>query len=233
MSSHFSFKTGAAVAAIFMAASCHGLYAQDAPRAETRPREAKPLTPRIAPTDYQSQAQAGTVTIAADFAAHGVPTPDGTFSVEGYIVVEAGLYGPPGARINLSYKDFSLKVNGKKNALPAQPYEAAFRSLKDPEWEPPIPAESTSKTAINSGGSGGRGGGGGGQGDPPPPPPKMPLPLVLAMEQKVKMASIPEGERALPAAGLIFFSYGGNPNGIRSLELIYTGAAGKASLPLR
>jgi hypothetical protein len=232
MPSHFSFRTGAAVAVIFLAANCHGLFAQEAPRAEARPREAKPLQPRIAPTDYQSQAQAGTLTIAADFVAHGVPTPDGTFSVEGYVVVEAGLYGPPGARINLSYQDFSLRVNGKKNALPAQRYEAVFRTLKDPEWEPPIKAESTSKTAINSGGSGG-GGGGGGQGDPPPPPPKMPLPLVLAMELKVKMASIPEGERALPAAGLIFFPYGGNPNGIRSLELIYTGAAGKASLALR
>ena len=179
------FRTGVAIAAIFMAAGIQGGYAQ-----ETRAREAKPLPARIAPSDYQAQAQAGSVTIAADFEGHGVPTPDGTFSAEGYVVAEVGIYGPAGARLNLSYKDFSLRVNGKKNALSAQTYESVYRSLKDPEWEPPFKAESSSssKTGINTGG-----GGGGGAGDPPPPPAKMPLPLVLVMEQKVKMASIPEG----------------------------------------
>jgi hypothetical protein len=34
-------------------------------------------------------------------------------------------------------------------------------------------------------------------------------------------------------AGLIYFSYGGNTKGIHSIELIYSGAAGKASLTLQ
>jgi hypothetical protein len=218
---------GVAIAAMFMAAMGQAAYGQAAPRTE-----AQPLPPRAAPTDYQTHAQAGTVTVAADFAGHGVPTPDGTFSTEQYIVVEVGLYGPAGAKLNLSYQDFSLRVNGKKNPLAAQPYESVYGNLKDPEWEPPVQAESSqSKTAINTGG--GRGGGGGGGGDAPPPPPKMPMKLVLAMEQKVKMASIPEGERPLPSAGLLFFQYGGKTSGIRSLELLYNGAAGKAKLELQ
>ena len=53
------------------------------------------------------------------------------------------------------------------------------------------------------------------------------------MEQKVLQAALPEGERALPASGIIFFQYGGRIKGIRSLELVYTGAAGKATLPLQ
>lgn len=222
MQSHLFFRTSLASAAIFLASFTQGAYSQDAAR-----REIKPLSPRAAATDYQSVAQAGTVTIAADFEARGVPTADGTFSTERFLVVELGIYGPPGARLNLSYKDFSLRVNDKKTALPAQPYEMVFGSLKDPEWAPPVPVESKSNNGINAGGQGR------GQGDPPPAPPKMALPLVLAMEQKVKMASLPEGERALPTAGLVFFSYGGNTKSIHSLELIYTGAAGKASLPLQ
>ena len=53
------------------------------------------------------------------------------------MVVEAGLFGPPGAHITLSRDDFSLRVNGKKTALPSEPFELVFTSLKDPEWQPP------------------------------------------------------------------------------------------------
>jgi hypothetical protein len=53
------------------------------------------------------------------------------------------------------------------------------------------------------------------------------------MEQKVKKASIPEGDRVLPEAGLIFFQFGGKLTAIRSIELVYTGAAGKATLALQ
>jgi hypothetical protein len=222
MQPYLQFRTGVAIAAIFMAGIGRCAYAQDAP---ARPQ---PLAPRVAPTEYQSHAQVGKVTIAADFAGHGVPTPDATFSTDSYVVVEVAFFGPEGARLNMSYKDFSLRVNGKKSMLAAQPYETVFHSLVDPEWAPP-PAPEKSSTGISGGGGGGRGQ----AGDPPPSPPKMPLKMTLAMEQKVKMASIPEGERALPAAGFIFFSYGGKTSGMRSIELIYDGAAGKVTLPLQ
>jgi hypothetical protein len=42
-----------------------------------------------------------------------------------------------------------------------------------------------------------------------------------------------EGDRALPQAGLLFFEYRGKTQGIRSLELIYNGSAGNASLALQ
>ena len=232
MPSYFRFKTGAGLAVIFLASFCQQAWSQTPPPRSDARREAKVLPPRVAPTEYQSIAKAGKVTIAADFAGHGVPTPDGTFANENYLVFEVGIYGEPGARLNLSYRDFSLRINGKKAPLASQSYEATFGSLKDPEWAPPTQAEPTSKSGINTGGGGG-GRGGGGQSDAPPPPPKMPLPMVLAMEQKVKMASIPEGERPLPLAGLIYFQYGGKTSKLSSIELIYEGAAGKASLPLQ
>ena len=77
-------------------------------------------------------------------------------------------------------------------------------------------------------------GNGTGGGDKLPPlPPKMPFELRRAMEQHVQRAAMQEGDRPLPQAGLLFFQYRGKAEGIRSLELIYSGAAGKASLDLQ
>jgi hypothetical protein len=42
-----------------------------------------------------------------------------------------------------------------------------------------------------------------------------------------------EGDRPLPQAGLLFFLYHGKVENIRSLELIYSGAAGNATLTLQ
>jgi hypothetical protein len=42
-----------------------------------------------------------------------------------------------------------------------------------------------------------------------------------------------EGDRALPQAGLLFFQYRGNAKSIHSVELTYTGLAGKATLALQ
>jgi hypothetical protein len=189
--------------------------------------QAKGMPPRTAPTEYQAQAQAGAVTIGAEFLGHAVPTPEQPLTSEDYVVVEAGFFGPPDARTTLARDDFSLRVNGKKTPLSSQPYELVFQSLKDPEWAPPEPAEPKSKGGISTGG------GGGGGDKTPPLPPKMPFPLRRAMEQHVQKAAMQEGDRALPQAGLLFFQYRGKAEGIKSLELIYSGAAGKATLTLQ
>jgi len=61
----------------------------------------------------------------------------------------------------------------------------------------------------------------------------MPFPLRRAMEQQVRKAAMQEGDRPLPQAGLLFFLYRGKAEGIKSLELFYSGAAGKATLTLQ
>jgi hypothetical protein len=223
----FSMRPGIGVAtvAVLTAVFCQDAPGQDAQTKEAQAREAKGLPPRATPADYQAHAQAGTYTVAAEFAGHGVPTPEGTFSTEDYAVVEVGFFGPPEARIKLSNEDFSLRINGKKTALSAEPYALVFKSLKDPEWSPPTPPEK-SKGGISTGG-------GGGQADATPAPVHMPFELQRAMEQRVRKAVLPEGERALPAAGLIFFQYRGKINTIRSIELVYAGSAGNATLSLQ
>lgn len=199
---------------------------------EENPKEVliKGMPPRVAATEYQGHAQAGSVMIGAEFDAHSVPTPDHTFSTEDYIVVEAAFFGPPGARLNLSRDDFSLRVSGKKMPLASEPYELVLKTLKDPEWQPPESEDSKDK-----GSKGGlTTGGGGGAGDKLPPiPPKMPFPLRRAMEQQVERSAMEIGDRPLPQAGLLFFLYRGKTENIKSLELIYSGAAGKATIDLQ
>ena len=167
------------------------------------------------------------MTIAAEFTGHAIGTAQGTLTTEDYVVVETAFFGAAEERAKLSIDDFSLRVNGKKTALPGQPYGVVLGSLKDPEWEPP--AEKKSKSSMGASG----GGGGQGESNEPPTPPKMPFPVRRAMEQRVQKAALPEGDRALPVAGLIFFEYRGKTQGIKSLELIYSGPAGKATLKLQ
>lgn len=219
----FSIQSRAAAVAVLGAFLCHSAHAQDAQKKDEA-RASKGVPPRATPGDYQTHEQAGAITIAAEFTGHSVATPEATFSSEDYVVVEVALFGPAEARLKLSFDDYSLRVNGKKMPTPAQPYGLLFPSLKNPEWEPPS-AEPKSKTNFGSGGNGGNN-------EPPPSPPHMPIELKRVMQERVQKASLPEGERALPAAGLIYFPYGGKAQGIRTIELIYSGAAGKATLAL-
>src|SRR5579871_5086286 len=192
-----------------------GGLAATAPGQEASPAagDSKGLPPRAAPSDYQAQAKAGSLTIAAEFAGHSVPTPDAIFTSDDYVVVEVGLFGPTPANVLLS--DFSLRINGVKKALQAQPYELAFKTMMDPEWQPPK-QEERSKTSFGAGGGGGQDSGG------PPPPVHMPPEIRRPMEQSVNRAALLEGARALPRAGLIFFEYRGKAKNSRSVELIYS-----------
>ena len=138
---------------------------------------------------------------------------------------------PPEARMQISLDDFSLRINGKKNALPTQPFGLVVPTLKDPEW---IPPETAAPQKSKSGITGGGGGGGGQQADSGPPPEvKIPIEVQRAMAQRTQKAALPLGDRALPVAGVIFFQYRGKPQGIDSVELIYSGSAGKATLKLQ
>jgi hypothetical protein len=214
-----------------IAALCLCAQAQSAPGKDAPGNDIKGIPPRTAPADYQAHAQAGTVTIAAEFKGHSIPTSLGPLSSEDYVAVEIGWFGPADARVKIASADFSLRINVKKAPLPAQPYGLVVGSVKDPEWVPPEPPASKSKTSMGGGGGGGRGEQG--ESNSPPVPPPIPFPVQRAMAQRVQKAALPEGDRALPQAGLIFFQYRGKPQSIHSVELLYASPAGKATLTLQ
>lgn len=202
------------------------LQGQSPPRKDAH-TEAKGIPARAAAGDYSSQAAAGSVTIAAEFTGHSLPTLEGPLTTEEYVAVEAALFGPAGAQLRISAADFSLIVNRKKTPLPSQPYGLIVASLKDPEWVSPEAPAPKSKSSIGDGGQG--------QGDlnTPPAPVRIPVPVVREMARRVQRASLPEGDRPLPQAGLIFFQYRGKDKNVQSVELIYDGPAGKATLKLQ
>lgn len=212
---------GVLAASVLLTALCISAQ-QPAPAKEGPPQvQAQPIPPRTAPSDYQAKAQAGKFTIAAEFTGHSLPTSLGPLTSEDYVAVEVAVYGPPGEKLTLSEADFSLRINGAKKPIPAGRYEMTYNSLKDPEWVPDVPVEKKSKTGLGTGG--------GEQGDnTPPSPPPIPFPAKRAMQQRVQKAALPEGERVLPQAGVLFFQSRKESKKIQSLELLYDGPAGKA-----
>jgi hypothetical protein len=206
-----------------------GVFVQGQDNPATPAKEVQPIPPRASPTDYQAQGQAGSVAIGAEFTGHFVVLPQGTLSNEDYVVVETGLFGAPETRLKLSYEDFSLRINGKKSPTPSRPYGMVIESLKDPEYEAPAAKDPNKpKTTIGSSGRNS-------QAEPGAPPPVVHIPIEVqrAMAQRVQKASLPEGDRVLPQAGLLFFEFKGKAKSIHSLELIYNGPAGKVSFELR
>jgi len=192
--------------------------------------EAKGMPPRATPSDYQAQEQAGRMTIAAEFQGHSIITPQGPLSTEEFVVVETGFFGPLGTRLKLSFEDFSLRINGKKD-VPSQPYGVLLGSVKDPEWVPPEEAKPKSKSALNLGGDEQDRGIQRGEKEPPFPV-KIPIEVQRAMAERIRKASLPEGDRPLPVAGLIYFPYSGKTQKIHTIELVYSGPAGKTILTL-
>ncbi len=117
--------------------------------------QSKGMPPRSTPGDYQAHAQTGGFTIGAEFAGHSIPDPQSVLSTEDFVVVEVGVFGPPDGHLNLSYENFSLKINGKKTPLSgAGEVTRTFKSLKDPEFGA-CGESGEAKTKTNIGGGGG------------------------------------------------------------------------------
>jgi hypothetical protein len=217
-----------AIRLVLVLAAVPCLFAQAPPSAPKEPQGPTGLPPRTTPVDYQVVEKAGKFTIAAEFTGHGIPNSGEALNSEEYVAVEVGLFGPAGERLTITASDFSLKINARKAPYPSMPWGLVAKEIKDPSWAPPEPPEgSKSKGGIS--------GGGGGQeaGAPPPPKPKPPIELLRNWQQRLMKAALLEGDRALPQAGLLFFQYRGKRESIKSVELIYQGPAGNATLTLQ
>jgi hypothetical protein len=220
-------KMGAVMAAVLGGA--WWLHGQDASSNGTSAGNGAPargLPPRLTPSDYQFHVQAGAVTIAAEFVGHSVPTEEGgPYATDSFVAVTTALFGARDAKIQLNNKDFSLRINGKKPPLPSQPSVTVFPTLRDPEWEPLNAEKEQARTAS-------AGEGRAGQPQFRPATIQMPAERRHVMEQRVLKALLAEGNRALPQAGLLFFEWRADTKGIRSIELVYSGPAGNATLAL-
>ena len=176
--------------------------------------------------------------LAAEFLGHSIPVPQGTFIAENYLVMDAALFGE-GVR-QLSASQFKLRLNGKKDLIFPQTPAWVSATIKDPSW-------AGGRPQITMGGGVGNTGvvlGGPRSverfpGDPtaqrPQPagtPARVETVPLATLEEQIEQASFPEGQRKLPAGGLLFFAYKGKLKSVKTLELLYESPAGRAALSL-
>jgi hypothetical protein len=204
-------------------ALCATLGAQTGPAPS--PRANKGIPARGSATEYMGHGKVGALTLGADFDSHDIPTLESTLTAEDYVTVEVGIFGAPGAHATIAATDFSIRINGKKSPIPSEGFSALSRNLRDPSWTPPDQKDKQKpRGGINTGGD---------QQDNTPAVVHVPPEMERAMRQQVGAATLPEGDRALPVAGLLFFKYSGQAKGIHEVELVYEGSAGKGSIKVQ
>jgi hypothetical protein len=195
--------------------------------------QAQGTPPKTKASDYPAHVQLGTVTLAAEYLVHSLPTPKGTLIAPDYLIVEVAFFGPSFSRLKMSPDNFTLRLNGKGQALSTEPPGMVAGSIKFPGARP----------HLETSGSVGAGDGTVSVG-PRPPPSRFPgdgndrAPTLKNVEEessidyRVQNATLPEGEHSLPRSGLLYFFYRGKIKNIHSLDLYYEGAMGKSTMRL-
>jgi hypothetical protein len=204
-------------------------------------------TAKPKPADYPVHAPAGDAWLGAEYHVRSVLARGQTIVVQDYLVVEVALYPPPGKPLAVSTGQFTLRLNGKKLLLYAQAPGFVAAALKYPDWE-------RRPTLVATGGIGDAGVIIGrpeqverfpGDNRPSrtrlPRPPRAPAPedpSGLAEEEPPKPeelvveAALPGGEAKGPVSGYLYFAHKGKTKSIRTLELLYEGPGGGATLRL-
>ena len=196
---------------------------------------------RQKPADYPVLAQSAAASIGAEFMVHVVSVEGQSYFVPDYFVVEVAVFPVMRAPLQILNEHFTLRINGKKQELRAQPPGFAAASLKYPDWTQRPSATATA--GIGNGGvTIGRP-----QTQPRFPgdqrPPRSPNPTQTAIDpdkaqsmtaaEAVVAAALNEASIETPAAGYLYFPYRGDGKKARKIELIYRGPAGEVTLPLR
>lgn len=202
--------------------------------------------PKPKASDYPVHTAVSNVSIGAEYLVRSFSGRNQTFFARDHLVVEIAVYPPSGQSLKVSSGQFTLRINKKDLILPQAP-EFLAAGFRYPDWE-----QRPSLEAIGGVGDAGviigrpesreRF-----PGDPRPgqtrlpPPPRAPAPDDRSGLEKqpppradevVVEAALPEGEVSSPAAGYLYFPYKGKTKSIRSLELLYRGPSGAATLRL-
>jgi hypothetical protein len=194
--------------------------------------------PKTKPADYPVHVELGTVTLAAEYLVHSVPTPRGNLIAADYLVVEAAFFGPSFSRLKMSPDNFTLRINGKGEPLSTESPGMVARSIQYPG----------ARSHLEAAGSVGIGDGTVSVGPRPPPtqfpgdgnertPTGQPATVKTIEDEaniqyRVQNATLPEGENSLPRSGLLYFYFRGKIKNIHALDLLYEGTMGKATLKL-
>ena len=211
---------------------------------------AEGTNPKDKPEEYRASAKLEGRTIAADYLTRtffgDVQGKGQGFWTQDYLVVEVSVYSPSRDPQTIHAGSFTLRLNGKKQTLLPQSSNFVAASLRYPDWR----MRPTLQAGGGIGDAGVRVGGppvtGRFPGDPRPSqrrlpnPPQAPQagspveqePLKTADQAALERA-LPEGERVPPVSGYLYFPYTGKVKKIKTLELLYQGPGGSATLKLK
>lgn len=191
---------------------------------------------RAAATDYQAHARVAGGELAADFLGRTVPAPQAPFVTPAYVAVEVAMFV---TEFEFNTGQFTLRLNGKQTVM-AQTPGMVGASLQYPDWEGARGLEA-SGSAGNMGVILGRKTNTvrrfpGDRRVPTPPagtPGKVETVTETAPWDWVAKLAWNDGPGRGPAGGLLYFPYKGSLAKLKTVELVYNGAGGKATLALR
>ncbi len=202
--------------------------------------------PKAKAADYPAHAVAGTLEIGAENWGHGFTTTAGGMATGEFLAIEVALFNKDIAPISVQNGHFTLRLN-KGTPIIALPPSYVSTMMKYPEWQ-----DRPTLTATASAGDGqvtmgrppqperfpgdprARGGNGPVPRAPDPQDPEgMKRDQSPTLEAVVAKCALVEGTPSLPMSGYLFFPYRGKMSKLKTIELIYDGPAGSASLELR
>lgn len=204
--------------------------------------------PSRAVEEYAARARVGSFIVAAENLGPSIPNAAGGIYLQDYLVIEAAIFPVGGEkRSTLAQANFGLRVNGSRSVLRPDPPAFVAAAIKYPDWE--------RQREVVAGGQMGNAQVILGRRDPverfpgdrrpteqrrpvPNPVPRVDSPVEQkrddeSVERQVRRAALPEGDVALPVAGCLYFPYKGKASKIKTLELVYEGALGAATLRIR
>ena len=194
--------------------------------------------PKSKATDYPVHVQMETVTLAAEYLVHSLPTRAGTLIANDYLVVEVAFYGPPFSRLKMSPDNFILKINGKSETLTPEAPGMVSQSIKFPSARPHLEAGGSVSAGDGTVSVGPRAppsqfpGDGNERTAPGQPATVKTVEEEASIQARVQGAALPEREQPLPRSGLLYFLYRGKVKNIRTLDLYYEGSMGRSTLKL-
>lgn len=211
---------------------------------------AEGTNPKDKPEDYRAMAKVDGRTIAADYLTRtffgDVEGKGQGFWAQDYLIVEVAIYSDSNDRQTIHAGSFTLRLNGKKDALLPQAPNFVAASLRYPDWRMRPTMEATAGVGDSGVILGRPPATGRFPGDQRPAEQRLPRrpeapqaasPVesrpVQTADQAALDRALPEGEKVLPLSGYLYFPYTGKVKKIKSVELLYQGSGGSATLKLK
>ena len=206
---------------------------------------AQGTNPKANVSEYTAHAEMQDGSLGGESLGHSILTARGAILVRDYLVVEASLYSKE-PRLRLRMEQFRLRINGKKETLLPQTLGLVISSLQYPEWSThptleagaglgdanvvigrPVPPEHFPGDDRPTGPRG-------------PTPPRAPednsgveKSAPERVDDVINHLALPEGDDVhSPASGYLFFPFSSKLKSIKTLDLIYEGPLGTATLRL-